>query len=288
MGFLFAGIAILSWGLGDFLIQRSARKFGDSIALFFIVAFGTIAIFPFVYKEIPLLFAGESFTGLIILSIATIVTLFAALFDFEALRIGKISVIESIYAFELGVTAFLGTYIAGEYLSNQQIILITFIIVGIFLVSLQSLNHLREIKFEKGVWYAIIATIAMGGVNFLFGEGARATSPLLINWFTSAGITVVLLVYFIRKKMFALMFSDLKENLGLVISVSFFDNLAWIAFAYTTLYIPIAVATGITESYIAFAALLGVMINKERLNFHQFAGFLLTVGSAIILAIISG
>ena len=49
---------------------------------------------------------------------------------------------------------------------------------------------------------------------------------------------------------------------------SFIDNLAWVAFAYATLYVPIAIATGISESYIALAAALGIIINKEKLKKH--------------------
>jgi hypothetical protein len=48
MGTLFAFIALISWGIGDFLIQKGARRFGNWITLFYITALVSITLFPFV------------------------------------------------------------------------------------------------------------------------------------------------------------------------------------------------------------------------------------------------
>ncbi|OGY97879.1 MAG: hypothetical protein A2855_02300 [Candidatus Liptonbacteria bacterium RIFCSPHIGHO2_01_FULL_57_28] len=285
MGIAFSLIALVSWGLGDFLIQRSARKFGDWIAIFYITAFGSVVLLPFVYREIGPLF--WNLRGLYILLAASVVITFAAYFDFEALRVGKISVIEPIYAFEIAVTAALSVFVIQEKISAWQALLIAAIILGIFLVSTKSFHHLRNIKWEKGVILAIIATAAMGAANFLFGIGARDTSPLLINWFTDVFITFVALCFIIAQSRFGEIATDLKHNKRLIFGVSIMDNLAWIAFTYATLYIPIAIATGISESYIALAVLLGVKFNKEKLEGHQKFGLVLTVLAAIILALIT-
>ena len=47
MGILLAITALIAWGLGDFLIERSARKFGDWVALFYMTSFGAIVLSPF-------------------------------------------------------------------------------------------------------------------------------------------------------------------------------------------------------------------------------------------------
>ena len=67
----------------------------------------------------------------------------------------------------------------------------------------------------------------------------------------------------------------------------FFDDLAWIMFSYATLYIPIAIATSISEVYIALAVFLGFYINKEKLKYHQIVGLLIAVVSIIILSIVT-
>jgi drug/metabolite transporter (DMT)-like permease len=51
--------------------------------------------------------------------------------------------------------------------------------------------------------------------------------------------------------------------------MSLFTNIAWISYSLSTVYIPIGIATSISESYIAFASLLGIIINKEKLKKHQ-------------------
>ena len=282
MGVFFSLIALFAWGIGDFLIQKSARKFGDWLSLFYITIFASIVLFPFVYKELRADFFNS--TGLVLLLTASVVITFAAYFDFEGLRIGKISVIEPIYAFEVPITAMLATLIIGEYLSFWQIILIVVIMVGIFFVSVKSLSHFKNIKWEKGLWFAIIATMAMGASNFLFGVGARNTSPLLINWFTSVFIALVSFFFLEFQSKLGLIISDLKNNSRLIVTMSFIDNLAWVAFSYASLYIPIAVVTSISESYIALAALLGLRYNAEKLKLHQKIGLVLTVAAAIILA----
>lgn len=53
VGIGLAFVAMLCWGIGDFWIQKSARKVGDVEALFFITAFGALTLSPFAYKNIP-------------------------------------------------------------------------------------------------------------------------------------------------------------------------------------------------------------------------------------------
>lgn len=283
MGILLAITALLSWGLGDFLIQRSVRKFGDWEALFYITAFGSVILFPFVYKDL----GNALHTHAVLLWIASLVILLAALLNFEALRIGKISVIAPLDALEIPVTVLLAAYVIGERLTLQQTLLITSLMAGILLVSTRSFHHFRNIRLEKGVWYVLFATIGMGAANFLFGLGARETNPLIINWFTSVVIAAVSFAYLAWHSRLGEAAKDFKHNARLILTVSFFDNLAWVAFSAAMLYIPIAVATGISEGYIAFAAGLGILFNKERLQHHQLIGFAVTIVAVILLALVT-
>lgn len=285
MGIIFAFIALFSWGIGDFLIQKSARAFGNYPAIFYITAFGSIVFFPFIYEDLSslLLFDDE----FLLLLLTSIVILFAALFDFQALKVGKISVIEPVYALEIVIAAVLASIIINESISFVQALLILLIIFGIILVSIRSFNDLHS-KIEKGVWLAIIATILMGSVNFLFGVGSREINPMMVNWFTSVFLALFSLAYIISKSKTDQLAKYWKREKKLILSVGFFDNLAWIAFSYSTLYIPIAIATSISESYIVIASFFGIVLNKERLKRHQFIGMFITISGAIALAYITG
>jgi drug/metabolite transporter (DMT)-like permease len=285
IGILFALGALLSWGFGDFLIQLSARKFGDWIALFYITIAGTVFLLPFVWKELTNVFTDPKSFWLLML--VSFIILFAALFDFEALRIGKISVVEPIYAFEIVITTTLASLIIREQPNLWQSILIGSLLIGIFLVSVKSFHHLRNIHMERGVFQAILATIGMGLVNFLFGVSARETSPMMVNWFTSLFLAAITLGYLIYKSRVREIASDWRKNRKLIASMCVFDNLAWVCFAWSTLTIPIAIATSISEAYIALAAGLGLIFNKEKLKGHQVFGMILAIASVIILSAIT-
>lgn len=285
MGIAYALVALVSWGIGDFLIQRSVRKFGDWVPLFYINIAAVVVLLPFVYNDIGRLFSNPR--GFLILTGTSIVLLFATIFDFEALRVGKISVVEPVYAFEIPVTTVLATLVIREYLTPLQTLLIVGAMVGIFLVATRSLHHLKRAHLERGVWIAVIATTAMGAVNFLFGVGARETSPILINWFTSLFLGLAAFGYLVSRSRSGEIVAGWRGNKRLLLGMSVVDNLAWVAYSYSTLYIPIAIAIGISESYIALAAGLGLLLNKEKLKTHQFVGFALCVTAVIALAVIT-
>ena len=283
MGILLALVALLSWVLGDFLIQRSARKFGDWVALFYVTAFASIVLFPFVYGDIVRSINAHG----ALLWIASFVVLFAGLLDFEALRVGKISVIEPIFALEIPIAAVLALYIIHEQLNLLQAISVTALVIGILLISTTVFENFKKIRAEKGVWQAALATLGVGTANFLFGLGSRETSPLMMNWFTSIFIALIALAYLAATSRLKEVGEHLKNGKLLILNVAFFDNLAWIAFSYSMLFIPIAVATGISEGYIAFAGALGLFFNKEKLARHQWVGFFLVVVSVLLLAFIT-
>ena len=109
----------------------------------------------------------------------------------------------------------------------------------------------------------------------------------MINWFTSIFIAIVALIYLASTSRMKEIGDGFKGEGSLILSVSFFDNLAWVAFSYAMLFIPIAIATGISEGYIAFAGLLGLVFNKEKLGRHQWIGFSLVVISIVLLALIT-
>jgi len=285
MGVFFAFVAMACWGVGDFLIQRSTRKFGDGITLFYITIFATILLFPFIIPELPSLLQADYRFWL--LMGASLVILVSALLDFEALRLGKISVVEPVYALEVPLTVALGSLFLGEWLSPLQGVFIVMLITGIIFVSLESLHVLRKFRLEKGVFLAAAATMGMSGANFLFGVGARHTSPLLINWFTSAFLALAMAGYLTYSHQWNTVYKDWRKKKGLILSVSLMDNLAWIAFTFSTLTIPIAIATGISESYIALAAVFGLVWNREKLALHQKLGLACVIVSAVVLGVLT-
>lgn len=281
VGILLSFLALAFWGIGDFLIQKSVRKLGDWMMIFYIDLIGVIIFTPFVLHTIVATVKNPA--NLIVLVLASTILLLASVVDFESLKEGKISVVEPIFAFEVPVTAILSYFFIREAISIGEIILIGILVIGISMVSTKSWRNFR-IRMEKGVFLAILTTIAMGASNFIFGFGGRLTDPWIINWFTSLFMTVAALIYLVYNHQFSIIKDDWKLNKNLITQVSLYDNLAWLFFTQSFLFIPITVSTGISESYVALAAMLGLIFNKERLGKHQWFGMVMCVITAIALA----
>jgi len=284
MGILFAFLAAISWGVGDFLVQKSSRRFGDGPALLFVSGFAALVLLPLVFKDIPTIFSG----GLIwLFLLASFLVFVSSLFDYEGLRQGKVSVIEPVFSFEIVIAGVLSWILIGETLNIWQIILIFVLTFGLFFVSIKSFSHLKSIHTERGVWYAVLATIGVACVSLTFAMAARETDPLLINWFSATAVFIFMLFYLLWHRRFGEAISMWQKNKVLAFSVGFFTNFAWIAYATAALYLPVAIVTGISEGYIALAVLLGLIFNKEKLKLHQKIGLIITLSTGICLAFIS-
>jgi len=258
---------------------------GDWETLFVITAFGTIVLIPFVYNDIAYMFSYGDVTLFLLLGVSTVL-LIAALLDFESLKKGKIAVVEPVLALEVPVTVILAFAVINESLQLLDIFLITTLILGLILVSLKTRRLTKKAWLERGVVLAAIGAFFMGTSNFLVGFASRVTNPLFANWFINIFLAVVSLFYIMSHKRTGVLFQDFKGNSRLIIGVSIFDNLAWIAFAFAATLIPIAIAVAISESYIALAALLGLVVSKEKLMKHQHAGLAIALTSAVALAAI--
>lgn len=281
IGIICALIAMICWGFGDFFIQRSTRKFGDWETLFLICLFGALIQWPFIIKELPSL-ADPYLLG--ILALASVVILFAALFEFEGFRQGKLSVIEPLLSLEIPITMLLAFVMLGEVLSGFQYLLIVGLLGGLLLVSLKKAHFSRQVWLEKGVFIGACGALIMGAANFGIGFGARETSPFMVNWFTDvmlAGIAYSKLRWHGKHKAMWQNCWKYKHFLG---KMCVLDNAAWIAFAYAMVLAPIGIAVALSESYILIGVLLGVYVNKERLYMHQKIGLILALGAAIWLA----
>jgi drug/metabolite transporter (DMT)-like permease len=288
VGIGLAFIAMLCWGFGDFLIQKSTRKLGNWETLFFMTAFGALVLLPFVWQSIPKLFTTGSSTSTIwVLLGASIILLCAALVDFEALRKGKLAIIEPIWSFEIPMAAFLAFFILGERISVLQIIFVIILLLSLILVAFREKHFNKKFLMEKGVILAILGAILMGGANFFMGWGGRVSDPLMVNFFTDVFLMLVTFLYLISKGKFTGLWKDLKHGYPVLLPMSIADKVAWVAFVFAMTLSPIAIATALSESYIIVAVLLGLFINKEKLQKHQKIGLVGAIISAVVLAVIS-
>ncbi|MFA6536198.1 MAG: DMT family transporter [Candidatus Paceibacterota bacterium] len=286
VGIGLAFVAMLCWGFGDFLIQKSTRKVGDWETLFVICGFGALILLPFVWRDLPAILSGDGRSLLILLGTG-IILFIAALFDFEALKKGKLAVVEPIWSLEVPAAAILAFLILDESITLTQGFLIAALIIGLILVSIHTEHSLKKFLLEKGVLIAFFAAFIMGAANFFYGWGARVSDPLMINFFVNVFVTVATTIYLVATKKFGKTLKDAISYRSVLLPMSIFDNAAWIAFAFAMSLAPIAIATALSESYILVAVILGLAVNRERIDLHQKFGLVIALISAIILAVVT-
>jgi len=289
IGIIISFGAAMMWGIGDFFIQRSTRKVGDWETLFVLCAFGMIVLFPFVFQNLKILFDGSHVQDILITSASGLALFFAALLILQGMKVGKLSIIEPLYPLEIITAGIISYFILVEKLSVIEVILIAVLILCFILLSTQERGKLklRNLFLEKGVLMVASGSILMGVADFFMGWGARVTDALTVNFMVNIIITIITLVYLIYNRRLFKLFSDIKEFPRLFLAMSVFDNAGWVLYAYAMSIAPIAIVTTITESSIIMAIFLGLIINKERLQRHQYIGIIGAVVCAVALGYFS-
>jgi len=288
LGILFAFGALAGWGVGDFYIQRTSRNVGIWKSLFFIGVAGMVGLFPFIGNDFRTVLAQPRLLFLFFGALGPVVTL-AALANFWALKNGKISVVAPITGMELPIAVGLSMLFAHERLDVVTFSLILVVFVGILLISVSGDRQKAAIsrpELEKGVFFALIGAFGLAATNVLTGLGSRETSPLFSIWFTHTFVSIVAGTYLIARRQLTSVVSDLVRYPTNIILQSVLDNAAWISFAYATVFIPISVATAISECFIILSTVLGVVVGHERLRRHQIVGIALAIVGIIFLSFV--
>lgn len=282
IGLALAAIPLIGWGCGDFLIQKTTRSIGVFKTLLFVCALSVPVLFPFVYGEFSSLTLGQINT----LTVMSFIVFAYAMVLFEAFRVGKISVIESVVALELPLTVGIAVFIGGETLRGIHLALFIVVCCGVFLASLNKTNVLKgsSTLLERGLFIALVAAVLSACANYAIGVSAQQVSPLMAIWYSHAVIGVISIIALAIKGQLFELFHDFQAHPYLISGQSFFDNAGWIGFSYAVTYIPISLAITISESYIILAALLGYWVGKEKLHMHQKIGAAIALPAVVVFA----
>jgi len=286
--------AMFGWGLTDFLIQRTIKKIGWLETLWWIYLASFIFLLPFIIKSLPTLTI-ENFGWLFLLGL---VGLLSAIAHFQALKIGKLSVVETIIAFELPLTILLGVIFLSNSLSVLQIILIGLIFAGIILISID-FTRLKERHWllcyflkkrpilEKGAILAVITALFLALTNFLTAVNAVQTDALLVLWLSWSCGGLVFLSYLVFKNKLGQVARSGRENWRLILIMVIVDIASWLCFIYSLSDGgELAVITSITQSYVVVAMLLGLKFNKEKIRPWQYAGASLAIIGSLLIGLL--
>ncbi len=217
-------LAMLLWGVSDFLVQKSSRKLGDWETLFVLTLFGVIILIPFVLRTLPAVLADRE--GLYILLGSAVFLTVSAILEIESFRRGKMSVVEPMLPFEIPAASILAFTLLGDRISPLQILFIILLITGLFLVSFR--GRILSLRYfaERGVFMGLLGAALMGTADFLLGWGSRVTDPLTANFVLNVVMAFVAGVVLLSTGQLKKTIRDVKANRGLMLIMSLGDNIA--------------------------------------------------------------
>lgn len=277
---LFAFGAMVFWGLGDFLIQRTIYKVGSLEALFLITFASSFLLLPF---TIPYLGA-ISVKQWLVLAVLGLIGYLGAHIHFIALQKGKLAVVEIILGLELPLTVLLGALFLQEQLSSVFIILMVVVFIGIVLISIDFKQINTRNFLEKGAVLALFSSFLVAWINFFTAVAAKELSPLVViswPWLISCVISFVLLW---RQGKLRPLFKKTIISWKLIAFMSAIDIFAWLCYASAVADKELSITTAISESFVVIAFFLGVIYNKEKVQIWQIVGAILAVLASIAIA----
>jgi drug/metabolite transporter (DMT)-like permease len=283
LGVLAALTALVCWGVGDFLIQRSTRRIGVAPSLFALGVVGSAMLLPFATSHLNNL---THFPALPILLGAVMLGLVVAPINFLAFQRGKLSVVSPILTLELFVTILLGALFLAEQLTAMQLGLAVALFVGIVLATVRSVE--RGTRLEAGAILALLGAVGLGLANLLNGLAAREVGPVVANWFVRSAFVVAVGVWLVSRGRLSASLHSAREHASTVIPAGIIDTIAWLAYGYAATQLPIPLVVAIAQGYVALSTMLGVVFNRERLRPHQAIGVVLAIVCSMALAAISG
>lgn len=278
---IFAFCAMLCWAVGDFFIQHSTRRVGNIEIMAIIGIVGSIGLLPFVFSELKLL---SSIQNLVLVSVLGIITFVMSVVDFEALKEGKLSVVEVILEIELPVTVVLSVIFFRESILLYQFGIMLIMLLGLILIATKSFSHWKA-KLERGAVLALLAAFLMGLTNFLTAKSSRSVSPLMAVWVPWVIFTVISIIIIIKRGDIKRFGANIMQFKWLLLVTGIIDTVSWIFYAYATHNYDVAIITAITECYPAVAMFLGLWLNKEHIKWYQYVGAVLALAGSIILAL---
>lgn len=290
---VFAFAAMIAWGVGDFLVQKTVRKLGNFETLIWINFIAGLGLLPFVLKDIHLIKSLHNFLWLLLLGV---IDFFFGLILLKAYEKGKLSVVEAVMIFELPLTIILGIVFFSEKLTLLQFVCILTILSGIFSASKKHRTFLDKIKsafggkinfFEKGAILALAAAALSAFYNFFIAINSREVTPIIAIWFPWVFSLMFLLLYVCYKKGFPTFLSESAKYKNLILWTGIINTAAWVFYSVALKDNALSITTAITESYIIISIYLGLKINKEKISIFQYLGSAMALVGSLILGFIS-
>ncbi len=282
LGVLFGIIAMIGWGIADFLAAVAVRKtsvfktfvWSQIIGLvLFFIAFSLFFNFslPSLSSIVWLLFAG--FLGVI-----------SYLAYYKGLQVGKVPVVVPIASSWAAITVILGLVILHEALTKTQTIGVILAVIGTVLVSfrLRDLLGLKLKNLSIGVSYAVIAMLGWGvyfvPMKMLISE---------LGWFLPIFFAKVISIFYLLPylKLSKKDVSFPKNALILVLLIGFLETMAFISFGMGINSAYVSIVSPVAATFPVITITLARLFLKETIDFNQVIGIFSVLTGLVLLSL---
>ena len=277
-GVLFGVVAMLGWGLADFLAKKLVDRVGGLNALLFeqLVAIVFLAPFALLLGELP----GIGILPLLVAAAAAWTYPYLAFY--KGFERGMVSVISPIGSTWGAGGAVLAAIALGESLSLPQWASIGIIAVGIFLVS-TSWKELRKLSYRKlsGVEWAIAALVGWSVAAVLMKPLVLEAGPFMAIWLVK--------ILSVPMALSVLPFSNYRVEAPsglwkLVAAIAVVDAIAFLGYNFGVGTGLVGVVGPVAAAFPIVTVALAWLFLKERLEKSQLVGVALAVGGMALLA----
>lgn len=282
LGVLFGIVAMLSWGIADFLAASAARKTSVIKALLWSQIAGTlILILAFLlFFKFPVV----SFTAIILILISAFLNIAALGSFYKGMQIGNVSVISPISSSYAVITIILSLIFLNEKLNALQTAGISLAILGAILTSfkLHDLVKLKLKNISTGVGYGLIAMLGWG-IFFAFMK------PLVneLGWFFPPLLIKTLGIFFVLSYAGASKKSiSFPKNAALfVILLGILETIGFLFVGAGMMSEQTSIIAPVSSTYPLITIILAQIFFKEMLDINQKIGVVAVLLGLVLLAI---
>jgi drug/metabolite transporter (DMT)-like permease len=281
IGILLGLVSLSCWGIADFLAARSSRRYGTLSTFFWSQIGGFLCLLPFI-AFIPIQTQFDQ-SNWVWLSIAVLLFVITIPLFYRALRIGIVAVITPIISANIVITITIGLVFFQEILSNSERYAVGLVALGLFLTASdwRQISSSVKIGITRGLPEAFTAMIFFGIfftiLAHLSWKVGWLTSFLIIRTGSLLILTFVVIYRWWRSR----------ENLAIhpsPIAVGVFDSLAFLAFSFGVLQVPLSIISPIANSFPVMTIILALIFLREFPAKNQWFGILAILIGVIILA----
>lgn len=283
LGILFGLVAMIGWGISDFLGAYISRKATPFKAFFLTRAFATallIVLLLSFFKPVTL----SSFSVLLVL-IAAGLYIFSGLAYYKGVTVGEVSIVVPVASSYPVITVILSVLFLNESLTYLQIVAIASAILGSLLTSfkLRDISRLSLKRISKGVNYAVFAAIGWGFMLLFVGILSNSLGwylpILLMNVIGFAYLASYVKLY--RKKISL----PIKRIVAIILFSATLDVIAFLSYSVGTTITYIAIVATVSSVYPIITILFARFFFKEKLDANQWLGVLFVLFGLALLSV---